>query len=134
MHCVSRCHLPAQTLSYRTLFVIPLPLIPHSPLPTFPAKTPHKHPSVAKMADVQKPVETAEAPVAPAVEPTAAPVVAPVETLAADKPVETVEPATEEPAKTEGETAAPAEEKKEEKPVEPIYSGALGYKAPGLKK
>jgi hypothetical protein len=27
-----------------------------------------------------------------------------------------------------------AEEKAEEKVVEPIYSGALGYKAPGLKK
>lgn len=35
---------------------------------------------------------------------------------------------------TEGETGAPVEEKKEEKPIEPIYSGALGYKAPGLKK
>lgn len=34
---------------------------------------------------------------------------------------------------TEGETGAPVEEKKEEKPIEPIYSGALGYKAPGLK-
>jgi hypothetical protein len=45
------------------------------------------------------------------------------------------------PAETqpEGEVVAPVEEKKEEEKVEakiaePIYSGALGYKAPGLKK
>lgn len=51
-------------------------------------------------------------------------------------------PKTEEVPKTEGEAAvaAPVEEEKkedekvEEKVVEPIYSGALGYKAPGLKK
>ncbi|KAJ4380833.1 hypothetical protein N0V86_004195 [Didymella sp. IMI 355093] len=49
-------------------------------------------------------------------------------------------PKTEEVPKTEGEAAvaAPVEEKKEdekveEKVAEPIYSGALGYKAPGLK-
>ncbi|KAF3049862.1 hypothetical protein E8E11_009587 [Didymella keratinophila] len=48
-------------------------------------------------------------------------------------------PKTEEVPKTEGEAAvaAPVEEKEdekvEEKVVEPIYSGALGYKAPGLK-
>ncbi|KAJ4408848.1 hypothetical protein N0V91_003104 [Didymella pomorum] len=49
-------------------------------------------------------------------------------------------PKTEEVPKTEGEAAvaAPIEEKKEdekveEKVAEPIYSGALGYKAPGLK-
>jgi len=78
----------------------------------------------------------------PAVLPTEAgavePTVAPIAPLTADKPTETVEPtvepAVEEPAKTEGETVAPVEEKKEEKPVEPIFSGALGYKAPGLKK
>lgn len=58
----------------------------------------------------------------------------------------TIVPATEEPKveeqpKVEGEAAAaaPVEEKKEdekvpEKVIEPIYSGALGYKAPGLKK
>ena len=64
---------------------------------------------------------------APVVEPT--PAVAP---LSEDKPAET--PATaEEAPKTEGETVAPAEEKAEEKAVEPIHSGALGYKAPGLK-
>jgi hypothetical protein len=62
------------------------------------------------------------------------PTPAPAETLAADKPAEAVEPKVEEPAKTEGEAAAPVEEKKEEKVVEPITSGALGYKAPGLKK
>ncbi|KAF1364829.1 hypothetical protein EJ07DRAFT_171809 [Lizonia empirigonia] len=58
----------------------------------------------------------------------------------------TIVPATEEPKveeqpKVEGEAAAaaaPVEEKKEdekvqEKVIEPIYSGALGYKAPGLK-
>jgi hypothetical protein len=50
-------------------------------------------------------------------------------------------PKTEEVPNAEGEAAvaAPVEEKKEdekveEKVVEPIYSGALGYKAPGLKK
>ena len=48
-------------------------------------------------------------------------------------------PKAEEAPKVEGDAAvvAPAEEKEEkveEKVVEPIYSGALGYKAPGLKK
>ena len=46
-------------------------------------------------------------------------------------------PKVEETPKVEGDAAvaAPVEEKKEEeKVVEPIYSGALGYKAPGLKK
>ena len=50
-------------------------------------------------------------------------------------------PKIEEVPKTESEAAvaAPVEEKKEdekveEKVAEPIYSGALGYKAPGLKK
>jgi len=86
------------------------------------------------MAEEQKPVVPTEAPVVPVVEPAPAPVEAPAETVAAaDKPVESVEPATEEPAKADAEAAAPVEEKKEEKPVEPIYSGALGYKAPGLK-
>jgi hypothetical protein len=41
--------------------------------------------------------------------------------------------------KPQSESVAAVEEKKEElnaevKPVEPIHSGALGYKAPGLKK
>ncbi|KAF2447563.1 hypothetical protein P171DRAFT_518653 [Karstenula rhodostoma CBS 690.94] len=51
-----------------------------------------------------------------------------------EKPTEAAAPVEETPA-TEGElaAAAPIEDKKEEKPVEPIYSGALGYKAPGLK-
>jgi predicted membrane-bound mannosyltransferase len=80
----------------------------------------------------QKPVVAAEPAV---VEPTPAPA----DVLAADKPSEAVEPKVEEPAKVEskaeGETALPvAEEKKEEKAEEPIYSGALGYKAPGLRK
>lgn len=50
-------------------------------------------------------------------------------------------PQTEEAPKAEGEAAiaAPVEGTKEDenveaKVVEPIYSGALGYKAPGLKK
>lgn len=52
-----------------------------------------------------------------------------------DKPAEAAAPVEEAP-KTDGEavSALPVEEKKEEKPIEPIYSGALGYKAPGLKK
>jgi hypothetical protein len=89
----------------------------------------------------QKPVIAPEAPV---VEPTLAPVepVAPVAPTTAEekileKPLEAAaNPTTEETPKVDGETAvaAPVEEKKEEKPVEPIYSGALGYKAPGLKK
>jgi hypothetical protein len=49
----------------------------------------------------------------------------------ASKPIEETKP-------VEGEVVAPVEEKKEEKVeakvAEPIYSGALGYKAPGLKK
>jgi hypothetical protein len=79
----------------------------------------------------QKPVE---APAAGAVHPAPAPV----EPVTIDVPVVGDAPKTEE-AKTEGEVAAPVEEKKEEekveaKPVEPISSGALSYKAPGLKK
>jgi hypothetical protein len=88
------------------------------------------------MAAVQNPV------VLPTETSVVEPTLAPVAPLTADKPTETVnpvvEPTVEEPAKTEAETVAPVEEKKEEKkeekPVEPIYSGALGYKAPGLKK
>lgn len=66
---------------------------------------------------------------------TTEPAPAPVEPVTVDAPVAEA-PKTEE-AKPEGEVAAPVEEKKEEKaeakPVEPIESGALGYKAPGLK-
>ena len=54
-----------------------------------------------------------------------------------DKPAEAAAAPVEEAPKADGEAAAaaaPVEEKKEEKPTEPIYSGALGYKAPGLKK
>jgi hypothetical protein len=77
----------------------------------------------------QKPVE------APAAGATlAAP--APVEPTPIDIPVGDA-PKTEE-SKPEGDVAAPVEEKKDEKteakPIEPIHSGALGYKAPGLKK
>jgi hypothetical protein len=78
----------------------------------------------------QKPVE---APAAGAVHPAPAPI----EPVTIDIPVVGDAPKTEE-AKTEGEVVAPIEEKKDEKveakPVEPISSGALSYKAPGLKK
>ncbi|KAF2656535.1 hypothetical protein K491DRAFT_374353 [Lophiostoma macrostomum CBS 122681] len=50
------------------------------------------------------------------------PTPAPAAVLASDKPAEAIETKAEE-----------TEEKPEEKPIEPIYSGALGYKAPGLK-
>ncbi|KAJ4296445.1 hypothetical protein N0V90_006490 [Kalmusia sp. IMI 367209] len=73
----------------------------------------------------QKPVLATEA---GAVEPTPAPA----GVVSEEKPAEPVAPVEETP-KAEGEAAAPVEEKKEEKPIEPIYSGALGYKAPGLK-
>lgn len=79
--------------------------------------------------DAPKPAEAT--PVAGTTEPAPAPV----EPVTVDAPVAEA-PKTEE-AKPEGEVAAPVEEKKEEKaeakPVEPIESGALGYKAPGLK-
>ncbi|XP_014555359.1 hypothetical protein COCVIDRAFT_27697 [Bipolaris victoriae FI3] len=67
---------------------------------------------------------------------------APAPVLAADNTVAPVaEPKTEEAPKEEPVAAAEEtkadeaikEEPKEEKVVEPIYSGALGYKAPGLK-
>jgi hypothetical protein len=60
---------------------------------------------------------------------------------AAEQPLVDEQSKVEEQPKVEGDAAvaAPVEEKKEdekveEKVVEPIYSGALGYKAPGLKK
>lgn len=85
--------------------------------------------------EATKPVEVGT------VEPAPAPVVAS-DNLAAPVVAADEAPKTEEVPKTETEAAAPAaaavEEKKEtkpeEKPVEPITSGALGYKAPGLKK
>jgi hypothetical protein len=89
-------------------------------------------------AETPKPVVAPEAaPVAP-VEFT--PVA--VEEVAGEKAIVPAEeaPKVEETPKVEGEAAvaAPVEEKKEEKAeekvVEPIYSGVLGYKAPGLKK
>jgi hypothetical protein len=87
------------------------------------------------MAEEQKP-----AVVSP--EGTVEPTPAPAEVLKADEVKPAIEPETkaEEPAKTEtaAETAAATEDKKEEtkpeKVVEPVYSGALGYKAPGLVK
>ena len=86
------------------------------------------------MADVQKPV-AAETPLE-------ATTTAPVVPVAAEPSTEAAAPKVEEAVKPEGETpavAAVAEEKKEEtkkeeKPVEPILSGALKYKGPGLKK
>lgn len=87
-------------------------------------------------AEETKPAVTAES---GTVEPTPAPA----GVVGEDKPAEAVEPTPAvETKKEETAAAAPAEEKKEEekkeakpeKPIEPIYSGALGYKAPGLKK
>jgi hypothetical protein len=84
----------------------------------------------------QEPAAAAEAstlqPVATPIEP-----VAPVTEVKSLEEAIVEQPKAEETAtKLDGETttAAPVEEKKEEKPEEPIYSGALGYKAPGLKK
>ncbi|KAF2833029.1 hypothetical protein CC86DRAFT_365021 [Ophiobolus disseminans] len=82
-----------------------------------------------------EPQKAAEAPVAGAVHPAPAPV----EPVHIDKFVTPVgdAPKTDE-IKPESDVVAPVEEKKEEtkpeaKVAEPIYSGALGYKAPGLK-
>jgi len=62
---------------------------------------------------------------------------APIQPVTIDKPVEPVVDATKtDEVKPEAETVAPVEEKEEKaevKAAEPIYSGALGYKAPGLK-
>lgn len=92
-------------------------------------------------AEAPKPVVAEAAPVAPV---EATPIVA--NEAVAEKPVVPAEEAlkVEETPKVEGDAAvaAPVEEEKkeeaaekvEEKAVEPIYSGALGYKAPGLKK
>ena len=79
--------------------------------------------------DAPKPVEVPEVGTAGTVEP--APVVA-TDAAPVDAPV------AEETPKAEGEAVGPAEEvveaKEEDKVVTPIESGALGYKAPGLKK
>jgi hypothetical protein len=79
-----------------------------------------------------EPQKTAEVPAAGTVHPAPAPI----EPVHIDVPVE--QALKTEETKPEGEVVAPVEEKKEEKaevkPTEPIYSGALGYKAPGLKK
>ncbi|EDU40129.1 PH 6 domain containing protein [Pyrenophora tritici-repentis] len=82
--------------------------------------------------DAPKPVEVPDVGTAGTVEPAPAPVVASDNTAA---PAEA--PVTDEAPKVEGEAAAPTEEvaetKEEDKVVTPIESGALGYKAPGLK-
>ncbi|KAL5120196.1 hypothetical protein ACEQ8H_001753 [Pleosporales sp. CAS-2024a] len=79
-----------------------------------------------------EPQNTAQVPAAAEAQPAPAPV----------EPVQTDVPAEDalktEEAKPEDDVAATVEEEKKEekadaKPVEPIYSGALGYKAPGLK-
>ena len=97
-------------------------------------------------AAVEEPKTVAQPEVGGTTEPAPAPVLAADNTVA---PVE--EPKTDDAPKAEGEAAAaPAadeakeeakadeavkeEPKEEAKVVEPIYSGALGYKAPGLKK
>jgi hypothetical protein len=85
-------------------------------------------------------------PIVDAAAPAAAPVDAPV--IPSEQTAEAVVelPKAEEEPKTEAAVeatdaaaVAPVEENKaeaaaEEKIIEPIYSGALGYKAPGLKK
>lgn len=80
--------------------------------------------------DAPKPVEAAPL---GTVEPAPAPV------LASDNVTAPIDASkTEEAPKTDGEAVAPIAEAKEEKVepkvVEPIHTGALGYKAPGLKK
>jgi hypothetical protein len=81
-----------------------------------------------------EPQKVAESPAAGHVEPAPAPI-APVHI---DQYVNAADVPTTEENKTEGDIAVPTEEKKVEKAeakvIEPIYSGALGYKAPGLKK
>ncbi|OCL13253.1 hypothetical protein AOQ84DRAFT_118694 [Glonium stellatum] len=76
------------------------------------------------MADEQKPVATET----PAVEQTPAIT----ETPAAEPTAEGAPAATTETPAEEGAASADDKITKVEKPVEPIYSGALGYKAPGL--
>ena len=83
-----------------------------------------------------------DAAAAPAVVPVAEPVIPSEQTVeaVAELPKAEEESKTEvAPEATEAAAAAPTEETKtetaaEEKVMEPIYSGALGYKAPGLKK
>jgi len=66
------------------------------------------------------------------------PAPAPIQPVHIDEYVNAADAPVVPEAKTEGEVAAPVEEKTDVQPeakaVEPIYSGALGYKAPGLKK
>jgi hypothetical protein len=85
------------------------------------------------MSAVEAP-KVADVPAAGHVEPAPAPI----EPVHIDHYVNTAEAPVVPENKTEGEVAAPLEEKTEAQPeakaVEPIHSGALGYKAPGLKK
>jgi hypothetical protein len=79
------------------------------------------------MAEEQKPAATET----PGVDPTPA-----VTEISAAEPTAEAAPAATTETPAEEIAAAPAQEKitKTEKPVEPIHSGALGYKAPGLVK
>ncbi|KAI8936461.1 hypothetical protein NX059_006867 [Plenodomus lindquistii] len=106
-----------------------------SPRPTLPLAAHHRPLTLPKTrtmsaVDAPKPVDLAPA---GHVEPAPAPVV---ESGNVTAPV-VEEPKAEEVAKTDDDTVAPPTEIKDEtaedKVVEPIYSGALGYKAPGLK-
>lgn len=78
--------------------------------------------------------KVADSPSAGHVEPAPAPI-APVHI---DQYVNAADATTTGEKKTVSDTIVPTEEKKTEKletkATEPIYSGALGYKAPGLKK
>jgi hypothetical protein len=119
--CHNFCNIQTESLPPTSLIFPP----PHS---LQPAK-------LTKMSAVE-PQKIAEVPAAGTVHPAPAPI----EPVHIDVPVE--QALKTEETKPEGEVAALAEEKKEEKkeekaevkPTEPIYSGALGYKAPGLKK
>ena len=124
------CNTPNIELASTTL-LFSNPLTPTQTLPLPKQTAIH---NMSAPVDAPKPVEVPEVGTAGTVEPAPAPVVATEPVVAA--PVVEEAPKTEEVPKTEGEAAAaaPVEEVKEEKVVEPIYSGALGYKAPGLKK
>lgn len=131
----------AATCRHRAFFPYAFVIIPrHTSLPprrplhsTSPPPTLSPHTTAYNMS---APIEEPKAVVATDAAPVAEPIVAPVAPATEEKPVEAAAPVEETPkVEDEAVTATPAvEEKKEEKPVEPIYSGALGYKAPGLKK
>ena len=117
-----------------------LPYLNFFPTPASSTLTPHSlPPNIHKMSvEASKPVVASEAAPAPVeFTPVAVSEVAGEQTIVPAAEL----PQAEEQPKVEGDAAvaAPVEEKKEdekveEKVVEPIYSGALGYKAPGLKK